>query len=30
MSNTIITIGREFASGGRLIGKELADRLGVT
>lgn len=30
MSNKIITIGREFASGGRLIGKELADRLGVT
>ncbi|MBQ0079529.1 MAG: cytidylate kinase-like family protein [Eubacterium sp.] len=26
---TIITISREFGSGGRLIGKRLADRLGV-
>lgn len=25
----IITIGREFGSGGRLIGKELAQRLGI-
>jgi len=27
--NTIITIGREFGSGGRLIGEKLAQRLGV-
>lgn len=26
---TIITISREFGSGGRLVGKRLADRLGV-
>jgi len=25
----IITIGREFGSGGRTIGKEVADRLGI-
>ncbi|MCI7145407.1 MAG: cytidylate kinase-like family protein [Clostridiales bacterium] len=34
MTNTnnrkIITIGREFGSGGRLIGKRLAEKLGVT
>lgn len=28
MSNTVITIGREYGSGGRLIGKKLADELG--
>ena len=26
----IITIGREYGSGGREIGKKLADQLGVT
>ena len=26
---TIITISREFGSGGRLIGQRLAERLGV-
>ena len=25
----IITIGREFGSGGRTIGKEVAERLGI-
>lgn len=30
MTDKIITIGREFGSGGRLIGKKLADELGVT
>ena len=29
MSKTIITIGREFGSGGRTIGKEVAARLGI-
>ncbi len=28
MSNTIITIGREHGSGGRLIGRKLAEELG--
>ena len=27
--NRIITIGREFGSGGKLIGMKLAERLGV-
>ena len=26
---TVITIGREFGSGGREIGKKLADELGI-
>lgn len=30
MKNRIITISREFGSGGRLIGKRLAEKLGVT
>ena len=29
MSNRIITIGREFGSGGRTIGREVANRLGI-
>ena len=29
MSNIIITIGREFGSGGRIIGETLAARLGI-
>lgn len=29
MSNRIITICREFGSGGRTIGKEVADKLGI-
>lgn len=29
MAKTIITIGREFGSGGRTIGKEVASRLGI-
>ena len=29
MSNRIITISREFGSGGRTIGKEVAERLGI-
>lgn len=29
MSKRIITISREFGSGGRYIGKQLADRLGI-
>lgn len=29
MSNRIITISREFGSGGRTIGKQLAERLGI-
>ncbi len=29
MSNSIISISREFGSGGRLIGKQLAARLGI-
>ena len=29
MSNRIITISREFGSGGRTIGKEVANRLGI-
>ena len=29
MSNRIITIGREFGSGGRTIGREVAHRLGI-
>lgn len=29
MSNRIITISREFGSGGRFIGKEVASRLGI-
>lgn len=28
MANTIITLGREFGSGGRMIGKRVADELG--
>ena len=27
-NNVVITIGREFGSGGREIGKKVADRLG--
>lgn len=30
MSNKIITISREFGSGGRTVGKELAARLGIS
>ena len=30
MSNIIITIGREFGSGGRIIGETLAARLGIS
>ena len=26
---TIVTIGREFGSGGRVIGEKLAEKLGV-
>ena len=29
MSNRIITISRQFGSGGRTIGKETAARLGI-
>ena len=29
MKDTVITIGRQFGSGGRTIGKKLADRLGI-
>lgn len=29
MSNRIITISRQFGSGGRTIGKEIAERLGI-
>ena len=29
MKNRVITISREFGSGGRTIGKEVADRLGI-
>ena len=29
MSNYVISISREFGSGGRLIGKRLAARLGI-
>lgn len=29
MSNRIITISREFGSGGRTIGKEAAEKLGI-
>ena len=29
MSNCIITISREYGSGGRLVGKKLAERLGL-
>ena len=29
MSKQIITISREFGSGGRLIGRRLADDLGI-
>ena len=29
MANNIITISREFGSGGREIGKKLAEQLGV-
>lgn len=28
-TNMIITIGRQFGSGGREIGKKLAERMGV-
>ena len=28
-NNVVITIGREFGSGGREIGKIVADRLGI-
>ena len=30
MSNRIITISREFGSGGRTIGKKVAEKLGIT
>ncbi|MDO4541826.1 MAG: cytidylate kinase-like family protein [Bacillota bacterium] len=30
MANTIITLGREFGSGGRMIGKVVAEELGFT
>ncbi len=29
MGNRIITISREFGSGGRIIGKQLAAKLGI-
>ena len=29
MSGRIITISREFGSGGRTIGRKLAERLGI-
>ena len=29
MSNTVITIGRQYGSGGRVIGKKLAEELGI-
>ena len=29
MNNYVITISREYASGGRLIGKEVAEKLGI-
>ena len=29
MANIIITIGREFGSGGHEIGKKLAEKLGI-
>ena len=29
MKNRIITIGREFGSGGRTIGREVAEKLGI-
>ena len=29
MSNYVISISREFGSGGRMIGKQLAARLGI-
>ena len=29
MSDTIFTIGRQYGSGGRLIGKKLAEDLGI-
>ncbi|MGN0995229.1 MAG: AAA family ATPase, partial [Butyricicoccus sp.] len=29
MSNLIITIGRQFGSGGRQIGRRLAEELGI-
>lgn len=29
MSNRVITISREFGSGGRTIGKEVAAKLGI-
>ena len=29
MSHYVVSISREFGSGGRLIGKELAARLGI-
>lgn len=29
MKNRIITIGREFGSGGRTVGKQAAERLGI-
>ena len=28
-NNVVITIGREFGSGGREIGRKVADRLGI-
>ena len=30
MSNRIITISREFGSGGRTVGKKVAERLGIS
>ena len=30
MKHTIVAISREFGSGGRTIGKELAARLGIS
>ena len=29
MSNQIITVGRQFGSGGRTIARKLAERLGI-
>ena len=30
MKNRVITISREFGSGGRTIGKQVAEQLGIT
>ena len=30
MANRVITIGREFGSGGRTIGRKVTERLGIS